>query len=49
MQQTHEQAPEVKSADAVEAFDDFMRSFDAFKEANDERLARSSARWAPTR
>ena len=38
MQQTHEQAPEVKSADAVEAFDDFMRSFDAFKAANDERL-----------
>jgi HK97 family phage major capsid protein len=33
--------PETKSADSgevAEAFDDFMRAFDAFKQTNDERL-----------
>jgi HK97 family phage major capsid protein len=32
-------APEVKSAEAGEALDEFMRAFEAFKDANDERLA----------
>jgi HK97 family phage major capsid protein len=32
-------APEIKSADATEAFGDFMHAFEAFKEANDDRLA----------
>jgi HK97 family phage major capsid protein len=32
-------APETKSADVALAFEDFARAFEAFKEANDERLA----------
>jgi HK97 family phage major capsid protein len=44
-------SPETKAAEAapsslevVTAFDDFMRSFEAFKEVNDERLAEIEAR-----
>jgi HK97 family phage major capsid protein len=35
------------SLDVVEAFDDFMRSFEAFKETNDERLAQLEGRVGP--
>jgi HK97 family phage major capsid protein len=38
---THGAPPETKSADngeVAEAFDDFMRAFEAFKQTNDERL-----------
>ena len=38
MNQELQTAPETKSAEATAAFEDFMRAFDAFKEANDERL-----------
>ena len=31
-------APEIKSADLNSAFDDFMRTFEAYKDTNDERL-----------
>ncbi|MEO2039104.1 MAG: hypothetical protein ABGW90_10470 [Martelella sp.] len=31
-------APEIKSAPINQAFEDFMSSFEAFKEANDRRL-----------
>ncbi|MCC0016632.1 MAG: phage major capsid protein [Rhodobiaceae bacterium] len=44
-------APEAKMADSapssldvVEAFDDFMQAFEAFKETNDERLAQIESR-----
>ncbi len=38
-------APEIKAAgDIGEAFDDFMESFEAFKHANDERLAQLETR-----
>jgi HK97 family phage major capsid protein len=47
-------SPETKAAEAapsslevVTAFDDFMRTFDAFKEVNDERLAEIEARLTP--
>ncbi len=39
MTQELQPAPEVKSAEATEAFGDFMHAFAAFKDANDERLA----------
>ena len=39
MNQELQTAPETKSAEASAAFEDFMRAFDAFKDANDERLA----------
>jgi HK97 family phage major capsid protein len=38
MNQEQTTAPEMKSAEASAAFEDFMQAFDAFKEANDERL-----------
>ncbi|RXF75457.1 phage major capsid protein [Hansschlegelia zhihuaiae] len=47
-------SPETKAAEAapsslevVTAFDDFMRTFEAFKEVNDERLAEIEARLSP--
>ncbi len=39
MPMTAEPAATPTSLEVVEAFDEFMRSFEAFKEANDERLA----------
>lgn len=46
MSEQNRPAPEIKTADeaptsldVVNAFDEFMMSFDAFKEANDQRLA----------
>jgi HK97 family phage major capsid protein len=38
MNQEQITAPETKSAETSAAFEDFMRAFDAFKDANDERL-----------
>ncbi len=35
----HKSADAPTSLDVVDAFDDFMRSFEAFKETNDDRLA----------
>ena len=40
MNQELQTAPERKSAEEIEAFDGFMHAFEAFKEANDERLGR---------
>ncbi len=41
-------APEIKGAgDIGEAFDDFMESFEAFKSANDERMAQLETRMGP--
>jgi HK97 family phage major capsid protein len=47
-------SPETKAAEGapsslevVHAFDDFMRTFEAFKETNDERLAEIEARLSP--
>ena len=42
----HLQAPEQKSADrdVAEAFDDFARAFEAFKDTNDARLAEIETR-----
>jgi HK97 family phage major capsid protein len=37
-------APETKSADVAAAFEDFARSFEAFKQANDDRLAEIETR-----
>ena len=44
--QTHAHAPEIKSAtgEVALAFDDFARTFDAFRSANDERLAEIETR-----
>lgn len=39
MSQKLQTAPETKSAEASAAFEDFMRAFDTFKDANDERLS----------
>ena len=51
MTNTHIPAPEAKMADGapssldvVEAFDDFMQAFEAFKETNDQRLAEIESR-----
>ena len=38
------EAHETKSVEIVAAFDDFRRTFEAFKETNDERLARVETR-----
>lgn len=38
------EAHETKSVEIVTAFDDFRRTFEAFKETNDERLARVETR-----
>ena len=43
MTQEMQTAPETKSAEATEAFGEFMQAFDAFKEANDERLSKRGA------
>ncbi|TDR88953.1 HK97 family phage major capsid protein [Enterovirga rhinocerotis] len=48
----HAAAPETKnapsaSAEVAQAFDEFARTFDAFREANDERLAQIETRLAP--
>jgi HK97 family phage major capsid protein len=40
-------APETKSADIASAFDEFMRSFESFKETNDERIGRIEKRADP--
>ncbi len=52
---THAPAPEQKAAqkvptstEVVEAFDEFMRSFEAFKAANDERIAEIESRVGGT-
>jgi HK97 family phage major capsid protein len=37
-------APETKSGDVAAAFDDFARSFEAFKQVNDDRLAEIETR-----
>ena len=52
MDMLHETAPETKSAPAAsaevaQAFDEFARTFDAFREANDERLSQIETRLAP--
>jgi HK97 family phage major capsid protein len=38
--------PETKSADLASAFDEFMRSFEAFKEQNDARIAEIASKSA---
>ena len=38
--------PETKSADVAGAFDEFIRTFEAYKEGNDERLAKIERRAA---
>lgn len=40
------EAHETKSVEIVAAFDDFRRTFEAFKETNDERLARVETRMS---
>ena len=45
----HEAAPEAKSApafDLPEAFDEFMASFESFKQTNDDRLGQIERRMS---
>jgi len=49
---TAKRAPEAKAAmgeaqDVAEAFEEFMESFEAFKQANDERLAQVESQMGP--
>jgi HK97 family phage major capsid protein len=46
MTQEVQAAPEVKSGDATGAFGEFMGAFEAFKEANDRRLAEIDRKMA---
>ena len=45
-----EPAPEVKSGDAelAQAFDEFMRSFEGYRDGNDHRLGELERRCRPT-
>jgi HK97 family phage major capsid protein len=44
MQNAFESAPETKGNDIAEAFGEFMTTFEAFKDANDEKLAQLEKR-----
>lgn len=41
---TPERAPEIKSATTTAVFDEFMRTFAQFRDANDQRLAEIETR-----
>ena len=38
-------APETKGGDIAEAFGEFMNAFDAFRDANDQRLTEIESRF----